>query len=367
MAEAYTVFNGQVVRLTDEPIQDFVSDIDLVSSMHPHGQFETGALAEHAEDLRQITSELVQDGYGIDSSNGQRNFWYQIIDLTYLDKEAGAKVRGAYVYARTNRILANEFGPSESPTVDILRALAGRLFVSREVELQQKDVGEYLESPFAQDILDAIYPTPNQASVPDTELGWYLGRLHGNCHEFNTDSALARIVAALHFLDCGLVDKMSREAVMGSLQANQSLFKNTKLSRATQIVESPFDDEEIDDEESGDESDTTDTWDDDEAIEYTRGVSSSDAFDITQGECYIPRDKRVPVEVWLQNRAQMNSMMFPTDGVGSTIARQICKDCVVKGPCLEFALATRMDNGIWGGASERERRRMIELRAIGQS
>ena len=31
-------------------------------------------------------------------------------------------------------------------------------------------------------------------------------------------------------------------------------------------------------------------------------------------------------------------------------------------PCLEYALANRERDGVWGGATERERRRMIRQR-----
>jgi WhiB family redox-sensing transcriptional regulator len=34
----------------------------------------------------------------------------------------------------------------------------------------------------------------------------------------------------------------------------------------------------------------------------------------------------------------------------------------VREPCLEYALANREHDGVWGGASERERRRMIRQR-----
>ena len=53
---------------------------------------------------------------------------------------------------------------------------------------------------------------------------------------------------------------------------------------------------------------------------------------------------------------------FPSDGVGVDAARKICADCPVKAPCLEYALAERIDHGVWGGCSERERRRILKTR-----
>ncbi|HVM68196.1 MAG TPA: WhiB family transcriptional regulator [Acidimicrobiales bacterium] len=59
------------------------------------------------------------------------------------------------------------------------------------------------------------------------------------------------------------------------------------------------------------------------------------------------------------------SVFFPSDGVGVDAARKICQDCEVKGLCLEYALVNRIDHGVWGGTSERERRRILRSRRIG--
>lgn len=56
------------------------------------------------------------------------------------------------------------------------------------------------------------------------------------------------------------------------------------------------------------------------------------------------------------------AVFFPSDGVGVQVARAICEDCPVKEPCLEHALRNRIDHGVWGGASERERRRILKRR-----
>jgi WhiB family redox-sensing transcriptional regulator len=53
---------------------------------------------------------------------------------------------------------------------------------------------------------------------------------------------------------------------------------------------------------------------------------------------------------------------FPSDGVGVDAARKICDTCKVKAECLEYALVARIDHGVWGGCSERERRRILKRR-----
>ncbi|MHB1504145.1 MAG: WhiB family transcriptional regulator [Acidimicrobiales bacterium] len=56
------------------------------------------------------------------------------------------------------------------------------------------------------------------------------------------------------------------------------------------------------------------------------------------------------------------AVFFPNDGVGVQVAQRICADCPVKAPCLEYALTNRVDHGVWGGTSERERRRLLRKR-----
>ncbi len=55
-------------------------------------------------------------------------------------------------------------------------------------------------------------------------------------------------------------------------------------------------------------------------------------------------------------------VFFPTDGVGVIVAQRICRVCPVREDCLEYALEERIDHGVWGGASERERRRLLKAR-----
>jgi WhiB family redox-sensing transcriptional regulator len=56
------------------------------------------------------------------------------------------------------------------------------------------------------------------------------------------------------------------------------------------------------------------------------------------------------------------STFFPSDGVGVDRARKICRGCPVGERCLEYALDNRIDHGVWGGCSERERRRILKRR-----
>jgi WhiB family transcriptional regulator, redox-sensing transcriptional regulator len=58
------------------------------------------------------------------------------------------------------------------------------------------------------------------------------------------------------------------------------------------------------------------------------------------------------------------AVFFPSDGVGVDRARKICTDCPVLDQCLEYALEERIEHGVWGGCSERERRRILKRRKV---
>lgn len=52
-----------------------------------------------------------------------------------------------------------------------------------------------------------------------------------------------------------------------------------------------------------------------------------------------------------------------TDDEGdAAAAKVVCSACPVQEPCLEHALGRREKDGVWGGATEKERRRMIRQR-----
>ncbi|MEO5920573.1 MAG: WhiB family transcriptional regulator [Pseudolysinimonas sp.] len=54
---------------------------------------------------------------------------------------------------------------------------------------------------------------------------------------------------------------------------------------------------------------------------------------------------------------------FPEKGGSTRDAKKICTTCEVKAQCLDYALANDERFGIWGGLSERERRRLRRARS----
>src|SRR5438270_8347507 len=55
---------------------------------------------------------------------------------------------------------------------------------------------------------------------------------------------------------------------------------------------------------------------------------------------------------------------FPEKGGSTREAKRVCGGCPVRLQCLEFALDSDERFGIWGGLSERERRRLRLARRI---
>lgn len=55
-------------------------------------------------------------------------------------------------------------------------------------------------------------------------------------------------------------------------------------------------------------------------------------------------------------------VFYPVADEDAEEAKSICAVCAVRQACLEHALASREKEGVWGGATERERRRIIRQR-----
>jgi WhiB family redox-sensing transcriptional regulator len=51
-------------------------------------------------------------------------------------------------------------------------------------------------------------------------------------------------------------------------------------------------------------------------------------------------------------------LFFPERGASTREAKEVCRGCIVRDLCLTYALDTGQKHGIWGGLSERERRRI---------
>jgi WhiB family redox-sensing transcriptional regulator len=77
------------------------------------------------------------------------------------------------------------------------------------------------------------------------------------------------------------------------------------------------------------------------------------------------RDDLMKPPAWRQRAACRGvdpDIFYPVLDEDAFEAKAICDSCAVQQPCLEWALNSRERDGVWGGATERERRRMIRQR-----
>ena len=80
--------------------------------------------------------------------------------------------------------------------------------------------------------------------------------------------------------------------------------------------------------------------------------------------------ERGPAEAWRARaacRGHDTDLFFPPGETGEATeqieeAKAICATCPVRKACLEYALATRQEYGIWGGMTEAERRSLRRRR-----
>lgn len=73
---------------------------------------------------------------------------------------------------------------------------------------------------------------------------------------------------------------------------------------------------------------------------------------------------------WRQRAACRQSdpdLFFPIGDTGPAVqhaeaAKAVCRQCPVRVDCLEYALTSNQDAGVWGGVTEEERRKLRRQR-----
>lgn len=75
-------------------------------------------------------------------------------------------------------------------------------------------------------------------------------------------------------------------------------------------------------------------------------------------------EDHLKINAWMDDAACADkdpNLFFPERGTHGSLIRQakaICRTCPVKADCLDYALRHREYHGIWGGTTNRERRRL---------
>lgn len=60
-------------------------------------------------------------------------------------------------------------------------------------------------------------------------------------------------------------------------------------------------------------------------------------------------------------------VFFPDSEADAGPALSVCATCPVRNECLDWAIATRQHDGIWGGTTESERKRIRRRRAAART
>ena len=91
---------------------------------------------------------------------------------------------------------------------------------------------------------------------------------------------------------------------------------------------------------------------------YNTGVDSNEMSPIEAAEAMRPE--------WMRNPERNCAHYGPAMFYGSDHAKVVCIGCPVQRECLEYALDNG-EYGVWGGTSERERRRIRRVKAQNDS
>ena len=73
----------------------------------------------------------------------------------------------------------------------------------------------------------------------------------------------------------------------------------------------------------------------------------------------IPITEERPWVVFSACRDKDPGIFFPEDRAGTAAAIAICATCPVRLECLEYAIEADIRYGVWGGMTERQRRRLV--------
>jgi WhiB family redox-sensing transcriptional regulator len=87
---------------------------------------------------------------------------------------------------------------------------------------------------------------------------------------------------------------------------------------------------------------------------------------VTMGQQVDSRPRTVVDTAWRAGascRCMPPELFFPAGSTGIAIeeiegAKAVCHGCPVQDDCLQYALETNQEAGIWGGTTEDERRRL---------
>lgn len=107
-------------------------------------------------------------------------------------------------------------------------------------------------------------------------------------------------------------------------------------------------------------------WTGTRGVEHTRPFAASRPVLFAAGSTSPRKDVTLLMnQNWRDHAACQGidpEIFYPAEDDDAEPAKIICAQCPVATACLEYALAGRERDGVWGGATERERRRLVRQR-----
>lgn len=81
----------------------------------------------------------------------------------------------------------------------------------------------------------------------------------------------------------------------------------------------------------------------------------------------MQRMARIDIESNWESRATCRNtdsdIFFAPGGIQEHRAKAVCRSCPVRWECLAYALRNRVEHGVWGGLTDRERRKLLNRSA----
>ncbi len=103
---------------------------------------------------------------------------------------------------------------------------------------------------------------------------------------------------------------------------------------------------------------------------YQAGTYASSETKVFLSSLDGPTDEELDEIEWIDRGSCVGvetELFFPERGASTKESKGVCQGCAVRNQCLELALDKGEKFGIWGGLSERERRRIRRQRVLARA
>lgn len=329
MQSGLAVIGGNLIGPDDPRIANYNQSVNGEIALYEFRQergLQEKVTANHASKLANIAKVLIDSFYEEDDSSRAHDPQDKLFSMSLQRRTPETDTFAShYSYSRTLRILNADFGPDCSVGFQALHSLA-KTWSSRTLEMVQdtKDPKPF-GLCYSSDLLEYIFNRVAQNESPETKiLEKQIEHQHNLISETDEeedkvngfDPAVAKLVAAIHYKEPDLLKNYDRDHILTILTIGKQILHNLGLAGRVDLPVGP----------EGNRLDPK--------LLAAANCKASNFADEKQPN------------------------FFPIRGESTSRAKAICNRCALTDQCLSFALTTSIKHGIWGGKSERDRRRM---------